>query len=310
MTSQTCGRNLLSNSISGGMCEEYLPVSMGAKLADVIKTLLVCGCGVYVALSAPTSFAKDPQRDQAGRVSSSDIDADAEAIDPDAVVGAGADLDTGEGDLPDKGESAARRAVLKGADEVEGDNDSKDDERLRAAANQVVITNSYGTTVYYQLRVGNGSWINYSLRPNVYKTHPATGTLSVRFDWSFASGFQARQYTLVSGTDNEFRSTYSNSGIDLFQTSSGGSSPVCNNTCRYRFDGECDDGGPGSDYSLCTLGSDTADCGSRCGSTYVPAVQCYNTCLWAFDGECDDGGVGSDYNLCPRGTDCADCGAR
>lgn len=37
----------------------------------------------------------------------------------------------------------------------------------------------------------------------------------------------------------------------------------CIDTCYWAKDGACDDGGPGSDYSLCELGSDCADCGAR-----------------------------------------------
>jgi hypothetical protein len=37
----------------------------------------------------------------------------------------------------------------------------------------------------------------------------------------------------------------------------------CDETCQYSSDGECDDGGPGSDYHECGLGTDCADCGSR-----------------------------------------------
>ena len=43
---------------------------------------------------------------------------------------------------------------------------------------------------------------------------------------------------------------------------------ACGNTCMYRFDGDCDDGGPGASYTLCTLGSDCSDCGSR--TSYPP----------------------------------------
>ena len=41
------------------------------------------------------------------------------------------------------------------------------------------------------------------------------------------------------------------------------------NSCRNMFgasqtsDGFCDDGGPGSDYSICNFGTDTVDCGDR-----------------------------------------------
>jgi len=37
----------------------------------------------------------------------------------------------------------------------------------------------------------------------------------------------------------------------------------CSNTCHFSFDGDCDDGGHGSDYSYCQLGTDCADCGVR-----------------------------------------------
>ena len=37
----------------------------------------------------------------------------------------------------------------------------------------------------------------------------------------------------------------------------------CSNTCDYANDGECDDGGNGSEYDLCSLGTDCDDCGER-----------------------------------------------
>lgn len=37
----------------------------------------------------------------------------------------------------------------------------------------------------------------------------------------------------------------------------------CTNTCRFASDGDCDDGGEGSDFSLCDLGTDCNDCGPR-----------------------------------------------
>ena len=43
-------------------------------------------------------------------------------------------------------------------------------------------------------------------------------------------------------------------------------SAACENTCEYAFDNECDDGGPGSAYSVCALGTDCSDCGSRNGA--------------------------------------------
>ena len=54
------------------------------------------------------------------------------------------------------------------------------------------------------------------------------------------------------------------------QASSSGSTYRCDNTCLqssgsyftwWGSDGWCDDGGPGSDFSFCTLGTDCTDCG-------------------------------------------------
>lgn len=55
----------------------------------------------------------------------------------------------------------------------------------------------------------------------------------------------------------------------------------------YADDGHCDDGGPGSDYAACPLGTDCADCGKRgivafeyaCnGSTTSTAVVASDEC--------------------------------
>merc|ERR1719473_1869426 len=69
------------------------------------------------------------------------------------------------------------------------------------------------------------------------------------------------------------------------------------NTCSWAFDGSCDDGGTGSEYSMCAPGTDKADCGD-------------NSCSAARDGDCDDGGWGAEYSVCSIGSDCADCGSR
>lgn len=44
---------------------------------------------------------------------------------------------------------------------------------------------------------------------------------------------------------------------------------LCDNTCQF-YSGQCDDGGPGSGYSYCPLGTDCADCGPRSG-TFPPS---------------------------------------
>lgn len=96
---------------------------------------------------------------------------------------------------------------------------------------------------------------------------------------------------------------------------------LCLNSCPFAFDGECDDGGPGSLTSACVFGTDCGDCGPRtagggggaglapgfgCGEDRPnePVSVCENTCRTAFDGVCDDQGP------CPVGSDCGDCGPR
>lgn len=69
-------------------------------------------------------------------------------------------------------------------------------------------------------------------------------------------------------------------------------------------DGQCDDGGAGSVFSDCALGTDCADCGSR------EFTSCSNACGWANDGICDDGGANAKFSGCALGSDCDDCGDR
>lgn len=54
-----------------------------------------------------------------------------------------------------------------------------------------------------------------------------------------------------------------------------GFEPNCNDTCPYANDGECDDGAEGSDFDVCYLGSDCADCGPRAGApNCIAAATC------------------------------------
>lgn len=48
---------------------------------------------------------------------------------------------------------------------------------------------------------------------------------------------------------------------------------VCMETCAHSSDGDCDDGGAGAEYSLCTLGTDCTDCGTRGGSLPPPLPE-------------------------------------
>lgn len=120
---------------------------------------------------------------------------------------------------------------------------------------------------------------------------------------------------------------------------------VCEDTCDYSDDGECDDGGTNATYELCELGTDCTDCGVRndadadgffdlddCDdddSSVNPSMAdydndgidqdcngedftglCTDECNYASDEDCDDGGSDSLFELCELGTDCSDCGPR
>ena len=51
--------------------------------------------------------------------------------------------------------------------------------------------------------------------------------------------------------------------LDRFENPSPTSVDVCTDECNFPTDGDCDDGGPGAEYSSCSVGTDCADCGSR-----------------------------------------------
>lgn len=73
---------------------------------------------------------------------------------------------------------------------------------------------------------------------------------------------------------------------------------ICLETCAYSGDGECDDGGEGSDTALCVLGTDCTDCGPR----GVPACSCGGR-------ECGDDGCGTSCGSCDAGESCSAAGA-
>ena len=63
-------------------------------------------------------------------------------------------------------------------------------------------------------------------------------------------------------TGTEDYNDYFYSSFTDTMTCQGGNAG-CTDTCSDAFDGWCDDGGPGSDFALCGLGTDCADCGTR-----------------------------------------------
>ena len=75
----------------------------------------------------------------------------------------------------------------------------------------------------------------------------------------------------------------------------------CSNTCYAASDGDCDDGGSGSAYSGCSLGTDCVDCGSR-ASSGSGALSCYHA---SGSGTCS--GYGSCGYTCV-GSNCARMG--
>ena len=76
----------------------------------------------------------------------------------------------------------------------------------------------------------------------------------------------------------------------------------CDDSCTYANDGDCDDGGPGSEYTFCyTQVGESTDC------TDCSRPRCDNSCSFAYDSSCDDGGPGAAFSTCASGTDCADC---
>merc|ERR1711998_260597 len=123
--------------------------------------------------------------------------------------------------------------------------------------------------------------------------------------YSYASyGFVTHYSTMYSTTQ-----TFSITGVSALYSGGG-----CSDTCRYAGDEACDDGGEGSEYALCDVGTDCEDCGERKATKQVEKHYemeesgCKNTCKYSMDGDCDDGGAGADYDFCEIGTDCADCG--
>ena len=85
---------------------------------------------------------------------------------------------------------------------------------------------------------------------------------------------------------------------------------LCDNSCKFSRDGECDDSGPKSESSSCALGTDCSDCGTR-EEKDLGAFICSNACYSRDDGHCDDGGPGTKFKgSCGFGHDCQDCGPR
>lgn len=53
----------------------------------------------------------------------------------------------------------------------------------------------------------------------------------------------------------------------------GSGTPMCEDSCRFAADGECDDGGEGAMTASCSLGTDCTDCGRRPHVSDTPDVS-------------------------------------
>ncbi|MFK8003779.1 MAG: hypothetical protein AB8H86_29725 [Polyangiales bacterium] len=130
-----------------------------------------------------------------------------------------------------------------------------------------------------------------------------------------------------NGPDASFDIGHVDTGPGSLDSGPGG---LCENTCQYASDGECDDGGEGSQYDVCAYGSDCVDCGPRseictpfCGSARCGSDGCGGSCgvcagsLSCVEGTCVDGcvpscgarmcgadGCGGDCGRCEDGTRC------
>ncbi|MEC7985355.1 MAG: MopE-related protein [Myxococcota bacterium] len=81
-------------------------------------------------------------------------------------------------------------------------------------------------------------------------------------------------YTENQGDCNDADSFINPGALDIGQDgidqdcSNGDEEGLCDDTCQYAGDGECDDGGTSSDYDICALGTDCTDCSARDDNDY------------------------------------------
>ena len=86
---------------------------------------------------------------------------------------------------------------------------------------------------------------------------------------------------------NERASGCYSSQTSVSRTSTYSSGGACRNTCTHSSDGECDDGGAGAIYSICALGTDCNDCGTR----YTSSRTSTRTTNHCFSNTCRNGGT-------------------
>ncbi len=125
------------------------------------------------------------------------------------------------------------------------------------------------------------------------RAHPRTSTLSSRMNDqdSVHAKQQAsiRDVTVVAlGNSSVWkRKSINLRGRANENEPTAGSVSTRDNSCRYAYDGECDE------PSYCPYGTDSSDCSGTSGGS--------NSCRYAYDGYCDE------PSLCDTGTDTRDC---
>ncbi|CAE8694007.1 unnamed protein product [Polarella glacialis] len=113
---------------------------------------------------------------------------------------------------------------------------------------------------------------NYGSNPGV----DITGSINVKarvtflgfdFEWALIKDlviFNANNAFQLGGSVCRRRLDGSNSSVENFDEDIDMKGPwICEDTCAHANDGHCDDGGEGSKFSLCGLGTDCNDCGTR-----------------------------------------------
>lgn len=106
----------------------------------------------------------------------------------------------------------------------------------------------------WKQELGEGSWGGVTALDR--KTFVATKSGQVT---SISDLDGSSLWTFAAGGEVRSRMSAAN-GLLFVPALSGG---ICENSCAYRNDGQCDDGGSITASNLCTLGSDCADCGPR-----------------------------------------------
>jgi hypothetical protein len=169
------------------------------------------------------------------------LDNDCDGTVDDGNPGGGVPCSTGAGGLCDPGTRACSGGTLVCNRNINGTAETCDGIDNNCDG---IIDNGASCTNCVQRNNGNKSYLFCT-------DHPGYWTEA-------ASNCTARGYQLVTINDsaeNEWIRT----------TSATAFTNMCNNTCNYRNDGDCDDGGPGWDWRYCAYGTDCGDCGNRAG---------------------------------------------